>query len=192
MPPRNPEPTDPPAAAPAVLPAELYERLRTAARRLMRGEGADHTLQTTALVHEAWLRLTHSDPELRQEPQRVLAAASEAMRRALIDHARTRGRLKRGGGAKRELFDLADLPIVADAEPEQVLALDDAFGRLADEDPEAAEVVRLRFHLGLGVEETAAALGLSPRTVKRRWAFARSWLFRELHDGQALPDAAAG
>ncbi len=190
MPPRNPEPTDPPAAAPAVLPAELYERLRTAARRLMRGEGADHTLQTTALVHEAWLRLTHSDPELRQEPQRVLAAASEAMRRALIDHARTRGRLKRGGGAKRELFDLEDLPALADAEPEQVLALDDAFERLAAEDPEAAEVVRLRFHLGLGVEETAGALGLSPRTVKRRWAFARSWLFRELHGGDRSAGAA--
>ena len=164
----------------AEVPLDLYRRLRQMAHRLMRGESIDHTLQTTALVHEAYMRLIHSDASLSQSPARLLAASGEAMKNALIDHARSKQRLKRGGDRRREILEFSDLPSVLDAEPEQIVALEDAFDALRREDPLAADVVHLRFHLGLAVEETADALEVSPRTVKRRWAFARAWLFREL------------
>lgn len=164
----------------ASVPLDLYGRLRDMAHRLMRGEAVGHTLQTTALVHEAYMRLIRSDASLAHAPERLLAAAADAMRNALIDHARGRRRLKRGGGRRRELVELADLPSFLDSEPEQIVALEDALDALAGQDELAARVVRMRFHLGLGVDETARALDVSPRTVKRRWAFARTWLYREL------------
>jgi RNA polymerase sigma factor (TIGR02999 family) len=109
-------------------------------------------------------------------------AAAEAMRRILIEHARSRGREKRGGGRQRVPLTFVDVPAPAD-DPEQILAVDDALRRLEGEDPDAANVVRLRFYAGLGVEETARALGKSPRTVAREWAFARAWLMDELSRG---------
>lgn len=140
------------------------------------------------------MRLIRSDATLADSPARLLAAAGEAMRNALIDHARGRLRLKRGGDRQRELVELADLPSFLDADPAQIVALEDAMAALAREDELAAQVVELRFHLGLGVEETAKALDTSPRTVKRRWAFARTWLFRELTGRDERPpgDQSAG
>lgn len=164
----------------AEVPLDLYQRLRDVAHRLMRGEAVGHTLQTTALVHEAYMRMVQSDPTLVDAPVRLLAVASTAMRNALADHARGRLRQKRGGDRKRALIELSDLPSFLDADPQQIVALEDALDALEREDELAARVVHLRFHLGLGVEETARALETSPRTVKRRWAFARTWLFREL------------
>lgn len=160
----------------------------------MRGEAVGHTLQTTALVHEAYVRLVRSDETLAASPARLLAAAGDAMRNALIDHARGRMRLKRGGDRRRELVELSDLPRFLDADPDQIVALEEAVGALFREDDLAARVVQLRFHLGLGVDETAKALGVSSRTVKRRWAFARAWLYRQLvereevHDGLSARD----
>lgn len=181
----SPMPQVPDASDPAgsEVPLDLYERLRDVARKLMRDEAVGHTLQTTALVHEAYVRLIASDPSLTDSPARLLAAAGTAMRNALIDHARGRLRQKRGGDRERQLVELSDVPSFLDADPEQIVALDDAFEALAREDELAARVVNLRFHLGLGVEEVAQALEISPRTVKRRWAFARAWLFRELGGG---------
>ncbi len=165
------------------VPLDLYQQLRGAAHQLMRGEATEHTLQTTALVHEAYLRLIRSDESLAESPARLLAAAGIAMRNALVDHARSRLRVKRGGDRERDLIELSDVPSFLAADPEQIVALEDALDALAIEDELAARVVHLRFHLGLGVEETAQALDISPRTVKRRWAFARTWLFRELNGG---------
>lgn len=172
------DPDHKPAAEP--VPLELYQQLRGMAHRLMQGETVQHTLQTTALVHEAWIRLMRTDPALVESPRRVLAAAGDAMRNALIDHARGRDRQKRGGDRRRDWVDLRDLPSLLEAHPDQIVALDEAFERLQKEDPLASEVVRLRFHLGMDVESTAQVLDVSSRTVKRRWAFARTWLYHEL------------
>jgi RNA polymerase sigma factor (TIGR02999 family) len=147
----------------------------------MQAERAGHTLQATALVHEAYMRL------LGAEGARVAwsgrghfyAAAADAMRRILIEHARKRNADIRGGGrAVLSLSGVADL--AADADADQIVSLDDAFVRLEREMPEAAAVVRLRFYAGLSVEETAAALRVSGRTVIREWTYARAWLAREL------------
>lgn len=162
------------------IPLDLYRRLRDLAHRLMRGEAVGHTLQTTALVHDAYMNLVASDATLEENPPRLLAAAGTAMRRALIDHARGRNREKRGGVKRRELVELSDLPSLIAAPSDQILELEEALENLAREDAKAAEIVNLRFHLGLDVDSTARVLDMSPRTVKRRWAFARSWLYREL------------
>ena len=170
----------------SVLPIDLYQRLRELARKLMRGEDTSHTLQATALVHEAWMRIAHSThvtASTAESRQHLLAAASDAMRHTLIDHARGRRRAKRGNGRERKLLDLADVPDIVAADSDEIVALDAAFATLSVVDPDSADVVRMRFHLGLGVDETAVALGISQRTVKRRFAFARSWLFRELQRG---------
>jgi RNA polymerase sigma factor (TIGR02999 family) len=172
-------------AAEQLLPL-VYAELRALARARMRHERRDHTLQATELVHEACKRLVHK-PEVGWEGRgHFFAAAAEAMRRILIEHARARGRVKRGGDeqgrpAKRlslTLGGVADL--AAEGDPEEVFALDEAIQRLDAHDPRMAQVVRLRFYAGLSVEETAAALGVAPRTVKRDWAFARAWLFEAL------------
>src|SRR5262249_19377511 len=153
------------------------------ARRRMSAERHEHTLQATALVHEAYLRLLGDDGAALAWSSRAhfFSAAAEAMRRILIEHARGRGRVKRGGGRKRGPVDVIDL---ASAEnPEDILALDAAICRLEERDPQAARIVRLRFYAGLSVEEAAEALGISPRTVKRDWAFARAWLYEQLESG---------
>lgn len=163
-----------------LLPA-VYEELRALARSQLRGERPDHTLQPTALVHEAYLRLLKGAQPPWADRQHFFRAAAEAMRRILIEHARGRGRVKRGG--KRIRVDLSGVDLAREEDLDQLLALDDAFRRLEQQDPEAADVVRLRFYAGLSVAETAQAKGLSERTVKREWAFARAWLYDCLRGG---------
>ncbi|HUK64067.1 MAG TPA: sigma-70 family RNA polymerase sigma factor, partial [Dongiaceae bacterium] len=166
-----------PQAASELLPL-VYEQLRAIAQQRMAGERRDHTLQATALVHEAYARLVGDEDVPWQGRGHFFAAAAEAMRRVLIEHARSRGRVKRGGEdgrpAKRVPLGVVDLAAAEDSD--QIVMLDEAFRRLEGEDPEAAQVVRLRLYAGLSVEETAGALGVSPSTVDREWAFARAWL----------------
>jgi len=160
-----------------LLPA-VYDELRAAAQRALRGERADHTLQATALVHEAWLKLMGPRDVPWRNRGHFLAAAAEAMRRILIDHARGKAALRRGGKSqKRAAIDLTTLPDPDSSEQAAgFLLLDVAMTRLAAVDARAAEVVRLRYFAGLTIEETALALGASAPTVQRDWAFARSWL----------------
>lgn len=163
----------------ADLLPQVYEELRILARYRMAQESVEHTLQATALVHEAYMRL--AGPQGFVNRAHFFKAAANAMRNILVEHARGKGRLKRGGPQQRRVplnvLDLAHLP-----DPEQILALDDAVQRLEQETPIAASVVRLRFYAGLSIDETAEALGVSPRTVNREWTYARAWLFRLLDD----------
>ena len=156
----------------------VYAELRAAARAQLRHERSDHTLQATALVHEAYLRLLRGAYPSWNDRQHFFRAAAEAMRRILVEHARRRARVKRGGNPVR--ITLADVASLTEQDPLDVLALDAAIRRLEEQDPTAADIVRLRFFAGLSVEETAAMLELSERTVKREWAFARAWLFTAL------------
>jgi RNA polymerase sigma factor (TIGR02999 family) len=142
-------------------------------------ERRDHTLQATALVHDAYLRLLGDSDLAWNDRAHFFHAAAEAMRRLLIEHARKRGRVKRGGDRRRVFADILDL---AEADGEETLALDDAIRRLGETDDQAAAVVRLRFFAGLSVDETALALGVSSRTVDRQWMFARAWLFRAMEE----------
>lgn len=160
------------------LLATVYQRLRDLAERQLRGERTGHTLQPTALVHEAWLSLRDRLGGLRGEPARFFSAAAEAMRCILIDHARRRGAQKRGGGAQQIPLDLVELANSADVD--ELLALDQAIEALAATDPRCAEIVRLRFYAGLDENQTAEVLATSTRTVRRDWAFARAFLFRRL------------
>jgi RNA polymerase sigma factor (TIGR02999 family) len=156
----------------------VYAELRAMAGRHMAGERAGHTLQATALVNEAYLRLVGRGPVDWRSRGHFYAAAAEAMRRILVEHARARGRVKRGGGRVRLPVDLADLAERDD--PDEILAIDDAIRRLEEQDELAARVVRLRFYAGLDHAETAAALGIAERRVRREWSFARVRLFRML------------
>lgn len=167
----------------------LYAQLRALAREHMRGERAEHTLQPTALVHEALLRLGLTHGASDAERARLFRAAAEEMRRVLVDHARSRGRLKRGGAHVRIAFVEAEPAFELDSA--QFLALDDALERLELEDARAAEVVHLRFFTGLDVAETARVLGCGERTVAREWAYARAWLLRELR-GTSADDGSGG
>ena len=169
-----------PNAAEQLLPL-VYQQLRRAAQIQMAGERADHTLRATALVHEAYLRLVGDRRVSWQSSGHFYAAAAEAMRRILLDHAKAKGRQKRGGKLNRVPLNVAD---VADSwDFEETLSLDEAVCRLETEHPQISEVVRLRFYAGLSIEETANALGISPATVKRRWEFGRTWLFKQLDQG---------
>jgi RNA polymerase sigma factor (TIGR02999 family) len=165
-----------PASAPRLL-AEAYAQLRALAQSYLRAERKDHTLQATALVHEAYLRLVGRSDAKWDTPAEFFMAAAETMRRVLIDHARSRSRLKRGGGWQR--LDLAELPLAAPEDPDRFLCLDASIDRLAAVEPCIADIVRLRFFVGLGIDETARVLGISAPTVKRRWQWARAWLFHE-------------
>lgn len=158
----------------------VYEELRVLARAQLRHEREDHSLQVTALVHEAYLRLLGGSHPPWNDRRHFFRAAAEAMRRILIEHARKRSRIKRGGGSVR--VELSGVHLALEQDPDQLLALDEAIRRLEEQDPKAADVVRLRFFAGLSVEETARATGLSERTVKREWAFARAWLYAALRD----------
>jgi RNA polymerase sigma factor (TIGR02999 family) len=170
----------PPAAEAALAGLEVatYERLRALARELVRRHRHRSGAGASSLVHEACLRLARSDGPSASDDAHFLRTAARAMRFVLVDQLRRRTAAKRGGTARPAApADPALLP----ARPEQeLLALDDALGRLAAIDPMKAEVVELRFFGGLSVEETAASLGVSPATIKRDWALARAWLFREL------------
>lgn len=174
------------AAAAADLLPLVYDELRRLAASKLSRERADHTLQPTALVHEAFLRLVGSPIESFNGRGHFLAAAAEGMRRILVEHARHRNALKRGQGRKvpfnwSEVAGVADL--LHDERSQEILALDEALLRLEKEDPEAAKVVRLRFFAGLSIDETADALGVSPRSVDREWAYARARLLRVLQGG---------
>ncbi len=152
----------------------VYDELRAIATSRLRGEREGHTLQATALVHEAYLRLVGAEAPAWRSRAHFFHAAAEAMRRILIDHARRRMRVKRGGdNVPVELDDahVADWP-----DPVELLAVDEAIRRLEEQDDRAADVVRLRYFAGLSVEETASALALSERTVMREWAYAKAWL----------------
>ena len=156
----------------------VYEELKRVAHRHLRGEHTGHTLGTTALVHEAWLELARLDQIRWPGRPYVLAAASQAMRRILIDYAVARRAQKRGGGKIAEPLD--DAVAMAESRGDELLALDEALARLASVNERYARVVECRFFGGMSVEETAEALGTSPATVKRDWTLARAWLNREL------------
>ncbi len=164
----------------AVFPA-VYEELKRVAHRHLRGERTAHTLGTTALVHEAYLELAKLDHVRWPGRPYMLAAASKAMRRILIDYAVARRAPKRGGGLAAEPG--ADAVARAISRGEELLALDEALERLAGVNERYGRVVECRFYGGMSVEETAEALGTSPATVKRDWTMARAWLNRELGDG---------
>ena len=168
-----------PHAAEALLPL-VYDQLRELARHRMAEERTGHTLQATALVHEAYLRLVGDRPAGWAGRAHFFHAAAEAMRRILIEHARARGRVKRGGGAERQRVPLSVIDLAAENDPAEILDLDEAICRLDEQSPDVAAVVRLRFYAGLTIEETAEALGISPQSVKRDWAYARAWLFQQL------------
>jgi RNA polymerase sigma factor (TIGR02999 family) len=156
----------------------VYDELRQLASIHLKKEHPGHTLQPTALVNEAYLRLVGTSQPPWRTRGAFFGAAAQAMHRILIDHARRRRRQKRGGGAVPVSLSRAD-PISWD-EPERILALDDALRRLVEVDARSAEVVKLRYFGGLSIAQAAEALGVSERTVKREWSFARAWLRREL------------
>ena len=165
-----------PAAREQLVPI-VYDELRRLAHHYMHGERAGHTLQTTALVNEVYLRLAGIDGMRWRDRAHFFAMAATLMRRVLVDYARQRGREKRGAGIS--VTSLDDQAIVPQSAVD-VLALDEALERLASVDPQQSRVVELRFFAGLSVKETAEALGISPATVKREWATAKLWLYNEL------------
>lgn len=158
----------------------VYDELKVMARRHMAQERGDHTLQATALVNEAYMRLVGDEPVPWENRAHFFAAAAESMRRILIDHARKKGRQKRGGDRRRVAMDVLEL--AREGDEQDILALDEALTRLDADDPRAAMVVRLRFYAGLSVEQTARVMGVSERTIMREWRFARASLFRALGD----------
>jgi RNA polymerase sigma factor (TIGR02999 family) len=176
-----------PHAAGQLLPL-VYEELRRLAASRLAAEKAGHTLQPTALVHEAYLRLVGEDGDPFWENRRhFFAAAAEAMRRILIDSARRKRRLKRGGGLRR--VDLEQIETPTADRPDDLLALEEALDLLAKEDPRKAELVRLRFFAGLSVEDAAHCLGVSRATADRYWAYARAWLYDRTRSGDGSPSA---
>jgi len=165
------------------LMIQLYSELRALAARHMVNEPGGHTLQATALVHEAYLRL-NKNPDVRWDSAgHFYAAAATAMRRILIERARRYAGPKRGGGRRRLTLEACDLTF--DADPNDIIALDEALHELEERDERTHAVVMLRFFAGMSVEETARLLDCSPRTIKREWSFARAWLHRQIH-GEAL------
>jgi RNA polymerase sigma factor (TIGR02999 family) len=166
-------------AAEQLLPLVYHELRKLAAQRLAQ-EKPGHTLQATALVHEAYLRLVDVEKaEQWNSRGHFFAAAAEAMRRILIEQARRKGRVKHGGGRARIELDHVDL--AADGREQDLLALDEALERLIAEEPVAAEVVKLRYFAGLTTDQAAAALGISLRTANRHWAYAKAWLFQQMN-----------
>jgi RNA polymerase sigma factor (TIGR02999 family) len=168
--------SDPQASAKRLLPV-VYGELRKLAARKMDKEAPGHTLQATALVHEAWLRVGNGAHEW-QSRAHFFSSAAEAMRRILIDRARRKRALRHGGGMER--LDVLEMDIEAPAPDEEMLRVDEALDRFAQEDPQKAELVKLRYFVGLTIEETAEVLDISVATAKRHWTYSRAWLFREL------------
>ena len=167
-----------PKAAEGLLPL-VYDELRKLAAQRLAHEKPGQTLQPTALVHEAYLRLVGNEAGAAEGQKwdsrgHFFAAAAEAMRRILVESARRKNRFKHGGGQQR--VDLDDHDVAAPSPPEEILALDGALGRLAQDDPEAAKIVQLHFFAGLSIEQVAEAMGMSRATAYRQWAYARAWL----------------
>jgi RNA polymerase sigma factor (TIGR02999 family) len=177
-----------PSAAAELLPL-VYDELRKLAVVRMANEKAGHTLQPTALVHEAWLKIAGDGNEHFANRRHFFKAAATAMQQILIDNARRKERLKHGANLVGE--ELHESRIAMSVPSEELLAVNDALATLAVEDPQAAEVVRMRYFVGMTVPEIASALDLAPRTVDRHWAFARAWLKRTIRSslsGPAGPD----
>jgi RNA polymerase sigma factor (TIGR02999 family) len=169
-------------AASQLLPL-LYDELRRMAAQKLALEKAGQTLDPTALVHEAYLRLVGTAPEKAwQGRSHFFGAAAEAMRRILIENARRKRRLRHGGDRQRTPMDVAEVAEAAadDAADDRLLAIDEALDRLAAEEPQVAEVVKLRYFVGMTIAQTAEALAISVRTANRHWAYARAWLFEQL------------
>lgn len=166
------------AAASAELIPLVYEELRALAAQYLRNERRDHTLQATALAHEAYLRLVGGENLIWQSRAYFFAAAAQAIRRILVDYARQHQSLKRGGDHER--VELDHIQVVVNAPDLDVLAIDEALTRLATFDAQGAKIVELRFFGGLPVEEVAQVMGVSERTIAREWRLARAWLKREL------------
>jgi RNA polymerase sigma factor (TIGR02999 family) len=166
-----------PKAADVLLPL-VYEELRRLAAVRMANEPGTQTLQATALVHEAWLRLVREGERTWQNRAQFFSAAAEAMRRILIERARRKHAVKRDAGGQRVDLDKVDVALEADAET--LLRVNEAWEKLAAQDAQAAEVVKLRFFVGMDYTDAAKTLGISERTAKRCWSFARAWLYREL------------
>jgi RNA polymerase sigma-70 factor (ECF subfamily) len=178
---------DQPSGRPAIddLAPAVYHELRRLAASYMRRERPGQTLQATALVHEAYLRLAGAGTPWTDQ-RHFLGIAARSMRQILVERARARGALKRWGGLDRVALTES---LVGGAEGDALLpALDEALSRLERIDAEQARIVELRYFVGLGVEEAADALGMSPATLKRRWALARAWLFRELASGTRVDE----
>ena len=172
-----------PKAAEGLLPL-VYDELRKLAAQRLAQEKPGQTLQATALVHEAYLRLVDSDTIRRWDSRgHFFAAAAEAMRRILVNRARDKRRLKRGGGLERVDLDLAEIPLAAPGD--DLLALDEALEKLGRDDPACAALVKLRFFAGLTQDESARTLGIARRTADRHWAYAKAWLYQELRRGDA-------
>jgi RNA polymerase sigma factor (TIGR02999 family) len=167
-----------PQAASALLPL-VYDELRRLAAQRLAQEKAGQTIDATSLVHEAYLRLTGGDEERAWTGRRhFCAAAAEAMRRILIERARRKHRLRHGGAHTR--LPLDEAVAAGDVPDDRVLAVDEALDRLAAEEPQVAEVVKLRYYVGLTIAQTAAAVGVSVRTANRHWSYARAWLYQQL------------
>jgi RNA polymerase sigma factor (TIGR02999 family) len=165
-----------------LLPA-VYQELRRLAASKMANNAAAQTLQPTALVHEAWLRLAGKDTQVQFTSRtHFFAAAAEAMRHILIDRARRKQAARHGGGMQR--VDADEMQIAAPADDAELLAVNEALERLAQADPAKAELVKLRYFVGMTIEEAALALGISEPTAKRRWALAKAWLFNEIRSTQ--------
>jgi RNA polymerase sigma factor (TIGR02999 family) len=166
-------------AADELLPL-VYEELRKLAAAHLAREAPGQTLQPTALVHEAWLKLAGSNHQQWNGRGHFFGAAAEAMRRILVDRARKRNRQRHGGGLQRVDLDLEAVDLAATTEDETLLQLNDALERFATESPEKAELIKLRFFAGLTLADAASVLRISPATAKRHWAYARAWLYCEL------------
>jgi len=176
-------------AASKLIPV-VYAELRRLAGSYMRRERVDHTLQATALVHEAYLKLIEQRSANWQSRAHFFGVAAQLMRRILIDHARGHSRQKRGGEQKRVSLDEAF--VFSEKQADELLAVDDSLNRLAEIDPRQARVVELRFFGGLSVEEAAEVLGVSPKTVKRDWSVAKAWLYADLKERHGIDAAAMG
>lgn len=172
-------------AADRLLPV-VYEELRRLAAAQMAQQRKDHTLQATALVHEAYLRLVGSSEGSWENRAHFFRTAAEAMRQILIEHARKRSSQKRGGGTLQRV-ELQDLNLATEANDDTLLLVHDALDRFGEQDPIKAELVKLRFFVGLSIEECANVLQVSEATVKRYWEFARAWLLREILRLQSTP-----
>ena len=178
-------------AADRLLP-HVYDELRALAELMMQGERASHTLQATALVHEAYLKLVDQTRARWRDRTHFFAVAAQALRRVLVDHARGHRRAKRGHGRPKLSLDEE---LVASYEREvDLIAVDEALAELATDHPEHARIAEMRFFAGLTVEEAAEALGVTPRTVERKWRFARAWLHDALADrtGCRVPGTSEG
>ncbi len=161
----------------------VYDELRRIARHYLQGERPGHTLQSTALVNEAYVRMVAQDFPQWQNRAHFFAVAAQLMRQILVDHARSHRASKRGGNVYKVTLDEAEgQPLAADVD---IVALDDALKELAEMDPQQSKVVELKFFAGLSIEDTAEVMGISPSTVKRDWVTARAWLYRELDRSSA-------